>query len=328
LDWVIRSALVVLKIGMLFVPQQKYIHKLEAIPTEETKNISTDLRGWEYCSLPSPDSSFVHHYYRLPSKKTDAPVFLFFHGLNLDGRTFLNLKSLANEWELIAYDLPDKTARYQGQFTDFTDMIEEFVRLKKIRDCTVCGVSFGGGLALHLTAEHPEFGVKNLALISTGIVGGTPADQKRNHKMADWIGNQPDYKIFWLMEKLHRQSERSFAKDTVSGIKEILRVKHPTFYRQVALSMEGFNAATLAQKVTCPVLVLFGDKDNMFTTKQVDAIKENIPQAQIVTIHNGTHSMVYTMGDTIAAKIRSFTSANPPGRSAVESRRIPAAGVP
>jgi 3-oxoadipate enol-lactonase len=310
MDLAVRSVLVILKIGMLFVPQQKYTAKIEAISPAERKNVGCDLQGWDYRSIVSPRDGFVHHYYYYPSRKPNAPVLLCIHGLNLDGRTFLNLSGLSSEFQLIAYDLPESTGRYNGSFNDFQDIVEEFVHLMPIRECWVCGVSFGGGIALHLAAEHPECGIRGLVLISTGIVVATEKERQRNHQMSAWISGLPDYKIYWLMEKLYQRSERGAEGDTIRAMGTMLRVKNPAYYRQVVRSMDGFNAAAYARKVTCPVLVLSGDRDNLFPAKQVAAIKTYIPKAEMHIIPDGTHGMVFLKGRLIAERIAAFVKQN------------------
>ena len=114
MGYTLRILLFFLKIAMLFVPEQKYTERMKQVESMDKKNAGCDLNGWEYCSTTAPQSGFVHRYYHYPSKVPGAPVFLFFHGLNLDGRTFMHLTELADTWELIAYDLPEQTQRYRG----------------------------------------------------------------------------------------------------------------------------------------------------------------------------------------------------------------------
>jgi pimeloyl-ACP methyl ester carboxylesterase len=302
-----RVILFFLKIGMAFVPQDKYEAKLAQIKGPDEKNIGCDLQGWEYLTLTDTATGFVHRYYRFPSKKENAPVFLLFHGLNLDGRTFLNQKDLADEYELIAYDLPENTPRYKGQFTDFTDIVDEFIALKGIKACCVAGVSFGGSIALHLAANHPQIKIGRLVLISTGLVGDDKGSKKQNKSMATWVEKQPDYKLYWMMERLFQNAK----SDTSGGIDKILRVKHPDFYRQVGKSMGTYNAVEDAKKLTCPVLWLLGDKDNLFSANQQDRILATVPQAEFKVIKDGTHSMVFTRAPEINALIEDFCHRHP-----------------
>jgi pimeloyl-ACP methyl ester carboxylesterase len=303
----LRVMLFFIKVGMLFVPQDKYAEKIRAIPDMDAKNAGTDLKGWEYRKLLSPDGFFVHRYYYYPSSKPDAPVFLFFHGLNLDGRTFMNLRGLADQWQLVAYDLPEQAGRYQGHFEDFMDIVNEFIELMDIRTCCLCGVSFGGSIALRLAASHPEIDAQRLVLASTAIIGVSKSEKRERRRMAAWVEKQPDYKLYWFMEKVFERSARQYDDpDTGRTVLEILRVKHPSFYRQVGVSMGDYDAGVDARKVKCPVLWLMGDKDNLFSDRQIRRIKEYVPQAEFEVVKGGTHAMVLTRGEEIAGRIRSF----------------------
>jgi pimeloyl-ACP methyl ester carboxylesterase len=83
-------------------------------------------------------------------------------------------------------------------------------------------------------------------------------------------------------------------------------MKHPQFYRQVAVSMATHDAGDDARRVTCPVRMLQGDSDEVFTQKQVARIRELMPQTEFEVVEGGTHSMVYTRGDEVAGRIRDF----------------------
>ena len=306
---ILRILVVFLKIGMAFVPEQKYVDKIRNIPDMDTKNKGFNLQGWDYRKLESPTGKFIHHYYYYPSSKADAPVFLLFHGLNLDGRTFLNLRKLSENYQLIAYDLPEKTDLYKGDFADFMIMVNEFVDLMEIRDCNVCGVSFGGSIALRLAVSRPDIKVRNLVLASTAIIGTTKSEQRERRRMSEWLKKQPDYKLYWFMEKVFERSARNYDDaDTGRAVIEILRVKNPAFYRQVGVSMGTYDAREDAQKLACPVLWMLGDKDNLFSRKQLRKINTYVPHARIEVIHGGTHAMVLTRGEEIADKMQEFFS--------------------
>jgi pimeloyl-ACP methyl ester carboxylesterase len=299
-----------LKASMAFVPQGKYQAKVDAIVTMDQKNQGCDLQGWEYRKINSP-TGFIHRYYYYPSTKPNAPYLLLIHGLNLDGRTYLNFKSLSDEFQLVAYDLPEKCDCYHGSFEDFMKLVNEFVDLLDAHNCSIVGVSFGGGIALRLAATHPDIRTSRLVLISTGIVGTNPEEKRRNHAMAEWIRKQPDFKLYWLMEKVFAASKGAFESDSLHDTRKILRVKQVDFYRQVAYSMADHDAVADAKKVKCPVLLLSGDKEKVFTPDQIAAIKEFIPQAEYELIPGGTHDMVYARGEEIAGHLKAFFARHP-----------------
>ncbi|MBD3320658.1 MAG: hypothetical protein GF350_06145, partial [Chitinivibrionales bacterium] len=234
----------------LFVPRSTYERKVENTPAMDEKFAEWDAREWEYKKISRPDNKFTHRYFECPSAADTAPVFLFFHGLVLDGRTFVNLGPLAEHWRLISYNLPESTSRYSGSMKDFMDITYEFIELMDITSCCVCGVSFGGGIALRLASDG-IIDVRHLILISTGIVGSTERERKQQHTMAEWARSIPDYKLYWFMERVYNATRREYRDDT-TGLQEFLRVKHVDFFRQVATAMDRYDVSVHAQKVSCP----------------------------------------------------------------------------
>lgn len=301
-----------LRIGMLFVPQEKYEQKVSRISSMDEKNAGFDLRGWEYRTLVSPDSNLVHRYYYYPSRKENAPVFLLFHGLNLDGRTFLYLKGLAQQWQLVAYDLPEQSPHYEGEFNDYMLYLNDFIERMGISRCCLLGVSAGGSIALHLAASHPKLEPQGLVLASTAIFGDNEREREQYRRRAQWVKSLPDYKLYWLMEKMVGLATRNSEGGGRRSVRKILRVKHPDYYRQVMLAGAGRDTSEDARKVDCPVLMLIGDKDNLFSRKQARKIKEYIPHAEFEVIEGGGHGMVYECGEVIAKRIETFQQSHCP----------------
>jgi pimeloyl-ACP methyl ester carboxylesterase len=305
-----RLVFFMLQIGMAFVPEEEYTEKVASIQSLEEKNEGFDLNGWEYHTLVEPSSGFVHRYYRHPSRRPDAPAMLFLHGMNLDGRTFLHLDSLADKWELIAYDIPETTVRYTGHYDDFMAIINEFVDLLDRELCTVCGVSFGGGIAVRLAATRRDVGIEKLVLISTMPTSVTQDERERNNSVAAWLRTIPDYKLYWLMETLTGLAMRNFesTEHKRRSVAEVMRMKHMDFYRQVSESIWRYDDGGYAKRVSCPTLVLVGTDDHVVRPEAAREYLRFIPHARFETIEGGTHAMTYQRGEEIAARIMTFCS--------------------
>ncbi|MBD3316932.1 MAG: alpha/beta fold hydrolase [Chitinivibrionales bacterium] len=303
-----RIVFFLLQAGAVFVPEEEYNEKVRSIQTLDEKNEGFDLNGWEYHHLIEPASGFVHRYYRHQSKEPDAPVMLFFHGMNLDGRTFLYLDELAEKWELIAYDLPETTLRYTGHYDDFMDITNEFIDLLDREICMVCGVSFGGGIAVRLAASRKDLDIKHLILISTMPSSVTEKERNRNHSVAAWLRTIPDYKLYWLMETLTGLAKRNFedSKEKRRDVAEVMRMKHMDFYRQISESIWRYSGGAYARQVKCPTLILVGTDDQVVKPDAAREYLRFIPHARFETIEDGTHAMTYQRGEEIAERIFGF----------------------
>ena len=299
-----------LKAGVVFVPHDKYTQKINAIVPAERKNDGFDLQGWEYRSVNASLPGFIHRYYYFPGPRPDAPVFLFIHGLNLDGRNFINLRSLASHYQLIAYDFPDQSSYYTGKLADFAAFLNDFCARKGITHVSVAGVSFGGVVAVNWAAHSPGIIIENLALVSSGIEGTTAVQQKQSRATARWVSTLKDYQVYWVMEQLTDRFVKNFPEKTRRELSPLFRIKHPDFYRQVVASTTGYNAVDDARHIACPMLVLLGTRDELFAAKDTSSITTFVPQAKIELIPNGSHVMSFLDGENIARKIESFCLSN------------------
>lgn len=295
-----------LKILLLFVDTGKYEQKVARIPSMDEKHAGFDLKGWEYRSLPSTDSTYTHRYYYFPSEKPDAPVFLLIHGLNLDGRTFMHMKSLADRRQLIAYDLPEQCPVYSGSFDDWMTIMYDFVEQAGIEQCCLGAVSFGAGIAVRLAAEHPTLKTGNVVLMSTTMMGVTPEQRRQSEDMGPYFGHLSDAKLYWVMETMVNRSKGDLPRTEDRDVRDVLRIKHPDFYRQVSLSLVDFNAGTYARQIDQPVLVIMGTKDDLYDNGHEQRMRDYMPHLEYRTIAGATHSMVYMHGEKVAAMVREF----------------------
>ncbi|MBD3243425.1 MAG: alpha/beta fold hydrolase, partial [Chitinivibrionales bacterium] len=265
-----------------------------------------DLEGWEYRSLTSGDSTYTHRYYYYPSKKPDAPVFLLIHGLNLDGRTFLHMQPLAERWQLIAYDLPEQSPVYSGSFDDWMTIMYDFVEQTGLQECCLGAVSFGAAIAVRLAAEHPTLKTNNIVLMSTSMLGATPDQRRQSESMGPYFGSLSDAKLYWVMETMINRSKDDLPATENRDVRNVLRVKHPDFYRQVSLSLVGFNAGAYAKRIERPTLVVMGTEDDLYDDDHEKQMRSYIPHLEYRTIEGATHSMVYMHGEKVAAIVKEF----------------------
>jgi pimeloyl-ACP methyl ester carboxylesterase len=300
--------LAVVRFLAMFVDEEAYTAKIAALPSMEQKHAGEDLGAWEYRGMPAANGNYRHRYYYCPSQVPDAPVFLMIHGLNLDGRTFRYFTPLAADCQLIAYDLPEQCPLYQGAYDNWRAIIDDFVAQIPDSIAGVGGVSFGGGIALHLAANNPRLRGRRLVLIATTMINETAEMRANTHRMAQWVRRIPDYKIYWFIETMIARNERSLADEALPGrdVRDVLSMKHPAFYRQTAVSLDGYRAAEDAARVAGPALMLIGDKDDLYDKNQRELMMRFIPHIEYEVIAGGTHSMAYLRGEELCERIIEF----------------------
>lgn len=260
--------------------------------------------GWQYKEFRSSESGFTHRYYYHPGPDKNAPVFLFLHGLAFDGRNFLNVSSLAEKWQLIAYNFPETSKVYRGDMNDFKYLIDDFLDSLGIDSLYLCGVSFGGGIATRFAASHVRR-VRALVLVSTFIMNSSRFDRIKSREMARIILKNPDYKLRWLIDYAYGHSLNG-KNNPMRELSSIIKVKELDWYRQVVRAITTCEGPEDAVQIKCPVMALHGSKDKTIPLKSARSIPKYIPHASFEVIENGTHAMMYLQGEDMAARIMNF----------------------
>jgi pimeloyl-ACP methyl ester carboxylesterase len=262
--------------------------------------------GWIYKEITSPFSGCTHRYLYHPGPKTNAPLFLFLHGLVFDARNFINLYKLSDTWQLVAYDFPESTAIYRGDMNDFRFLIDDFLDTLNIDTLYLCGVSFGGSIATRFAAAHPRR-VIALVLASSFIINSTTGDRIKSRELARFFLKHPDYKLHWLIQKILKRALNG-KNNPLSSLKEMIQVKNIDWYRQVIRSITTCEGTEDAVEINCPVLALNGDKDRLVSLSHARSIPQYIPHAQFDIIKGANHAMMYFQGEYLSEKIHTFCS--------------------
>ncbi len=296
-----------LKVAILFVPRTEYVAKVENITPVEQKNTGFDLKGWEYRSIKGTDLKVTHRYYQYSSEKPNAPVLLCLHGLLFDGRTFLHLRGLSDEFTLIAYDMPESCPGYTGAMLNYSEIIRDFLVTQRIDRYTLMGVSFGGIVAVHTAARlrilHPP---EALVIVSTQIAGVDLLDRRNFLQNYRWISTLPDYKYYWIVEKIINKLDKGYDDERGGQMRKMLRVRHIQYYRQLGAALIGHRSLEDAHNVSCPALVLHGEKDQLFTEEQMMQSQKALWPAVFRVVEDGTHAMTFMRGEEIAGYVRDY----------------------
>ncbi|MBD3322835.1 MAG: alpha/beta fold hydrolase [Chitinivibrionales bacterium] len=303
---------IVISLTLLCVPKEAYKRKMEQIPSMEEKNRGFDLQGWTYHKVYSEKLNLNHYYFRYPSPDTSAPTFVLLHGLNTDGRVFVNMHPLTRHYNLIAYELPWEASCYRGSMQDFVCILEDFFGLMELDTVCLLGYSIGGAIAVHFAGVSGKVTVNNLILAATSLFGATEEQRVRSRRMANKLLPYPDYKLYYLMERgraLVRMFEKTGLGENVS--KDVIAIKKIGWYRQVFGMLKGYNAVPYAQKITCPVLVLHGSDDKVVSLEMGKLIPETIQHARFEVLDGLSHSMPYIHAGILMEKIVSFCRPRP-----------------
>lgn len=152
-------------------------------------------------------------------------------------------------------------------FTEFCDSTSGRLNL--------CGLSLGGILALHYAIEHPE------RLQSIVLIGA-------QHKMPKGLLKFQNV-IFRLMP------EKSFEKMGLPK-REMMRF---------ATSMADLNFSKQLKDITCPALIICGNKDSA-NKKAANDFFHRIPGAKLLLIENAGHELNIEAPRELASILNTF----------------------
>ena len=202
-------------------------------------------------------------------------AYLFVHGL---GQT-------ADSWDktIEAMGAPGPVLRpelfslLKGHEYTYQDLYRAFER--SCTNCSgqfdLCGLSLGAVLALHYAAEHPER-VRSLALIAPQV------------KMPKGLLKLQDVLFRFMPER--KFSEIGITKDN---------------FRMLTRSMGDLDLTEGLERITCPVLVLCGEKDRA-NRKAAEQLARTLKRAELRLIPHAGHEVNTEVPEELAKALSLF----------------------
>lgn len=293
----------VFAVMLLFVPREEYERKVEQIPGMLEKNAGTDLQGWSYEQRYSARLGAYHYYYRYPAGDSlRPPYYVMLHGLNSDGRVFLNMTDLADRYTLIAYDYPGDSPLYHGAFEDYACLLDDFFRAMNIDTTCLLGFSLGGGIGIHYAGSRRDVHITRLILVSGSVFGADEEVRERLERTAEPLLKLPDYKLYYLLEKTGSLWDRRVAKEDMD--QEIRTVRDPAWYRQAIRATLDYDGGPYARNVECPVLAIHGTEDRVIPLQRAKRlITTYLPHARYEILEGKGHALPFHHGGIVSEMI-------------------------
>lgn len=170
----------------------------------------------------------------------------------------------------------------------------------------LCGFSMGGRVALEVYRRIPER-VTRLALVSASIHSiAEGEDQKRKPLL--------DLAVAEGMEALAEAWLPRIVHPDLLGNAEFMGPLHAMalrqtpddYVREVRALLTRDPVDDVARSVTCPVLVIAGDRDPLSTPARNADIQQLIPHARLVTFENCAHFPMLEYPERTSAELRSW----------------------
>jgi pimeloyl-ACP methyl ester carboxylesterase len=240
-----------------------------------------------------------------------GPPLLLLHGGWSDGREWRpQLDSLADEFDVIAWDAPgcggsDDPA---GPVTleDYADAVADLVGALGLGSVHLCGLSFGGGLALAVYRYHPEV-VRSLVLVSAyaGWKGSLPPEEvaARLDRLRSELGRPP---AEWIDGYLPGFFARPMPVDVLDFVRSIMLDVRSGGTEAMLSAFADADLRAVLPTVGVPTLVLHGSADVRAPRPVAEALAAAIPGARLVVLPDVGHVINLEAPDAFDAEVRGF----------------------
>lgn len=238
------------------------------------------------------------------------------HGLGGCLRIFDDLVSrLGSDYKIISIDLrahgqsqrPKRKNQYHLNY--FTSDIIAVLRNEQVEHPIVAGHCFGGLIAMALAASYPNL-IKKMILISVSYKAPHLARLiYRFFPLKGIIGlmlrffphlylkNYPDYAKF--------EKTGDFSPSRISA-----DIAHTSFksYVYMCSSIVNWDLSTHLADISCPTVLIHGEKDKMFPVRITDELKRKIKGARKRIIKNAGHNPPLNNKTELALLITQYLS--------------------
>jgi len=215
------------------------------------------------------------------------------HGLGSRGEDWLlQFPALSARWRVLAPDLRGHGASsLSGGWPTVADLAQDVARLIRAEapwPVHVVGLSLGGAVAHQLAIDHREL-LRSLTAVNTfarlrsgwsGLRKGLIRFALLGFGPMNWVGR---WVASGLFPSPHQQSLREVAATRIAG-------NPRRAYLQAALAVVRFDVAARLGEITCPTLVIAGDRDATVPMKAKLELARRIPGARLEVIPGSGHA--------------------------------------
>ncbi|MGO4443273.1 alpha/beta fold hydrolase [Mycobacterium sp. 2YAF39] len=265
-------------------------------------------------------------------------VLLLIHGIggNLDCWGDV-VHKLAKRYRVVAVDLlgHGQSDKPRGDYSlgAFAVWLRDFLEALDIREATVIGHSFGGGVALQFAHQHKEY-CRRLVLISSGGLG---PDLGKLLRVLSLPGSEIALQV--IASRPAVQVGKALRRRALSAGREVTRYSE-TLKGQAALSDRHSRAAFLRTlrsvvdhrgqavcaldrlRADLPTLIIFGDQDRCIPVAHAYSAHDAIAGSELHVLPGVGHQPQVQCPDTVVGLIGDFLDkalSRRPGPRALEA---------
>jgi pimeloyl-ACP methyl ester carboxylesterase len=240
-----------------------------------------------------------------------GPPLLLLHGGWSDGREWwLQLEDLSDEFDVVAWDAPgcggSDDPPTDATLEAYADAVAGFVSALGLDRPHVCGLSWGGGLALAVYRRHPEL-PRSLVLASAyaGWRGSLPQEEveARIRRVREEIDRPPET---WIDDYLPGFFAGGMPPEVLARVRSIMLDVRAAGTLAMLSAFADADLRDVLPTVAVPTLLLYGDADVRSPLAVANALHAAIPDSELVVLPGVGHVTNLEAPAAFAAEVRRF----------------------
>ena len=245
--------------------------------------------------------------------RADAPAILLLHGVGANSMHWrFQLAGLSDAFHVVAWNAPgyilsDAFKTEWPTCQDYADAVVDFLAAVKLDKVNVVGNSFGSRVAQCLAIHYPDRVVR-VAMTGTGI---GPKGMSEEDKAKIIAGREASIAKGGMTyaARVPALLGKGASEQTRVLVRETLRATNPRGYMHgVKLGLvDGYDPATVAAKVTAPVLMISGTEDRVNPMdRNATILAKAMPQAKHEIMDGIGHLPEVEAPEKVNAMLRAF----------------------
>jgi len=268
--------------------------------------------------MPKTLANGLNHYYELSG---EGPSFVFIHGAFGDARMWDPQWSyFSSKYTVLRYDLRGHGRTGASSLDRYTmrtyaDDLVSLLDALKIDSAVVCGLSWGGGIAQTFAVRYPER-LKGLVLAGSTVSMSVTLSEKLlryvlfpRSAMLLMIRLMSVERFiqfsFWLAGLTLGRDWLNRDEHTLEYIRQGMLQIDTGEYLKIWDAIYGFDLQPL-EKISCPTLVLNGEKDSRMVIRHKREILRLVPGAEARVIPAAYHAMTLEQPEAFNAELEEF----------------------
>jgi pimeloyl-ACP methyl ester carboxylesterase len=267
----------------------------------------------KFAALGARDRFLGDRWSYLEAGDADAPAVVLLHGVGANAAHWrFQLAGLSDSHRVVAWNAPgyvlsDAFATDWPGGADYAHALADFLDALKLDRVHVAGNSFGSRVAQCFAIHHPA---RVGRLVLTGM-GAGPKGLSEEHKAKVLAERQAQIAAggYAFGARAAGLLGPNASAETVALVRDVLRATRPRgFLHGVKLGLaDGYDPATVAAKVTAPVLMISGSEDRVNPAATNAAVLARaMPGARLEMLDGVGHLPEVEAPERVNALLRAF----------------------